>query len=276
MNWDSLWIGIRRPLGMIRRQAVALTDLALNTRSVRTEMQPASYFLPLGYRYRVIPRYFADAPGQPGAEVTAQPDVYRAAADLAEILDARVVVDFGCGRGSKLHSLSGRYDTVGVDFGPNLDYCRKTYQRGMWVEADLESGSAPRIEPYRYDGAVLLSSDVIEHLENPERLLSMIGGLLNNAGVAVLSTPERVRTWGEAHRGPSPNMSHTREWSIDEFRRLLVQSSMRVAYLGYTRSNTDDREGKTILAVCAGSGLTAEQTDLVASAAKRVAERGLA
>ena len=143
------------------------------------------------------------------------------------------------------------------------------------MEADLESGSAPCIEPSSYDGAVLVSSDVIEHLANPKQLLLMIGGVLSSAGSAVLSTPDRVRTRGGEHNGPPPNVSHTREWSINEFRQLLVQSGLRIAYLGYTRSNTADSEGRTILAVCAGAGLTLKQLELVASTTSQVIERTL-
>jgi 2-polyprenyl-3-methyl-5-hydroxy-6-metoxy-1,4-benzoquinol methylase len=274
MSPDSMWNRVGRLQGRIRRRirrrTVLLADVVTNSRRVRLNPPgPTSYFLPRGYRYRVVPRYYSEKAGQPFADLVAQPDVYLPVEKIADVLESYTIVDLGCGRGGKLERLSGRFEIVGADFGSNLDFCRDTYEWGTWVEADLESG-ALALEPVTYRRAVLVSSDVIEHLANPEHLLSTIASLLDTAAAAVLSAPDRVRTRGAKHMGPPGNLCHVREWSMDEFRQLLEQSGLRVAHMGYTRSNTLDREGRTILAVCAGAALEPEQVELAARAARQV------
>ena len=65
----------------------------------------------------------------------------------------------------------------------------------------------------------------------------------------MISTPDRVRTHGPSHHGPPPNPAHTREWALDEFRRLLEREGFAIASLTHTRSNDRDNQPATILAV---------------------------
>lgn len=249
-------------------------DRAFNSRVVRATAGAAeSYFLPAGYRYWVAPRYYNDI--APDACVVSQPDVYGVVEGIADALDSRRVLDLGCGKAGKLAPMAVRYGVVGWDFGSNLAYCRSEHRWGTWLEADLDSDEVLEVDRELCERAVVVSSDVVEHLCCPANLISSIRRMLGTADAAVLSTPDRVRTWGADHRGPPPNRCHVREWTLGEFRQLLEWCDLTVAYIGYTRSNTLDVEGKTILAVCTGTALPADKGHLAGSVAARVSQDAL-
>jgi len=274
VNLELFVARLRRPLGRLRRRVRASWEAATNTRAVSgRESAESRLFLPVGYRWRLKPRYFDDIPSASGA--VAQPDVYEVVEGLANALGASTIVDLGCGRAGKLAGLARAYAVVGADFGGNLEYCRRTHDWGSWVEMDLDSGDPFPLGSEFYRGAVLVSADVVEHLAHPNRLVGLIAAMLESAAVAVVSTPDRVRTWGVDHLGPPPNPSHMREWDLAEFREFLQSCGLQVIHAGYTRANTLDEEGHNILAVCAGSRISSEQADRAALVAQRIAERAV-
>jgi GT2 family glycosyltransferase/2-polyprenyl-3-methyl-5-hydroxy-6-metoxy-1,4-benzoquinol methylase len=206
------------------------------------------YALPAGYRARPVAEYYVDsAEGDRG--VTWQPDVYPLAAELARSLTCRVIVDIGCGHARKLVAMHPEFEVVGVDFGPNIEHCRRMHRFGTWLESNLESGVVLPIPERVLARAVVVCSDVVEHTSDPRPLLHTLRDLLNHAPVAVISTPDRVRTHGPDHLGPPPNPAHTREWSLDEFKALLEREGFSIASLTHTRSNDRDNRPATILAV---------------------------
>lgn len=211
--------------------------------------RPADDFgLPAGYTARPVAQYYVDsAEGDRG--VTWQPDVYPLAAELARSLDCRTIVDIGCGHARKLAALHPEFDTVGVDFGENIAHCRTAQRFGHWLESDLESGALLPIPAHVLAGAVVVCSDVIEHTVDPRPLLATLRELLTHAPVAVISTPDRLRTHGPTHLGPPPNPAHTREWELGEFDGLLRREGFVIASLTHTRSNDRDNQPATILAV---------------------------
>jgi 2-polyprenyl-3-methyl-5-hydroxy-6-metoxy-1,4-benzoquinol methylase len=84
--------------------------------------------------------------------------------------------------------------------------------------------------------AMVIASDVIEHLPNPDRLLDKI--LRSGCKVAIVSTPERVAMYGFDHDGPPRNLRHVREWTLLEFRAFLTASGFRDPLMFTTRSCT--------------------------------------
>ena len=204
--------------------------------------------LPAGYRARPTPEYYVDAvEGDRG--VTWQPDVYPLAAEMARALGCNTIVDIGCGHARKLAPLHPEFEVVGVDFGPNIEHCRRSHRFGHWLESNLDSGVIVPIPDRVLSRAVIVCSDVIEHTTDPRPLLGTLRSLLDHAPVAVISTPDRVRTHGPAQMGPPPNPAHTREWELSEFRTLLEREGFVLASLTFTRSNDRDNEPATILAV---------------------------
>lgn len=200
-----------------------------------------SYAIKDGYEHREEPAYFVD---DSGAGITFQVDVYWYAFGVGVELAATGLIDIGCGRADKLaqiqaHRPDWRYD--GIDFGPNIDWCRTHLSWGTWLEMDLE-------QQQHIDArdSVIVCADAIEHLRDPSYLLKTIKA--SNCAAAVLSTPERDLTSGTEHMGPPPNPCHVREWNLEEFGDLLNGAGLNVEHLGLTRSNDQGPGAHTILA----------------------------
>lgn len=217
-------------------------------------MTTESFFIKAGYRARTQPEYYADIIDD-GA--IWQPDVYPLAATLARQYECKYIIDIGCGRAGKLSKLYPEFQIIGLDFGSNLDYCRQHYPFGNWIEVDLEAGNRIDIPKEVLQNAVVINSDVIEHLVNPTQLLSLLRTFLGYAKVALVSTPERDLERGLNDLGPPANPTHMREWNLAELETLLTAAGMRPAFCGLTMSNDRDRELKTSLAILPGVTLNA-------------------
>jgi SAM-dependent methyltransferase len=214
------------------------------TASVTARM-PDSHQIRSGYTHRPEPEYFADTQTLAG-RIVYQPEVYAHAAEVAAALGGRRIVDFGCGTGGKLVELADRFEIIGIDYGPNIETCRSRYDVGTWLVDDFETPGAVDVDAA---GAVVVCSDVIEHLRRPEVLLEKLRAALDGGAVAVLiSTPERDLTQGLWHDGPPPNVAHVREWNVRELAALLRRAGFEHGSIGLTRSNTVRNHAHTILA----------------------------
>lgn len=183
-----------------------------------------------GYVENPGPVYFLD---DPKGEIIFQPDVIPAAEALAVGLGLRTIVDIGCGWADKLAALHDRrpdWRLIGVDYGANLQHCRDVYPWGEWVDIDLE-----RTFHIDASGAVVVCSDVIEHLVNPTAMLDSLR--YSGAATVLFSTPERDVQHGPDHLGPSPNRCHVREWNLDELVAYIASSGFDVVHAGLTRGN---------------------------------------
>lgn len=70
---------------------------------------------------------------------------------------------------------------------------------------------------------LLLCSDVIEHIQEPDKLLDFIEAC--RPKIIILSTPERnalvALGHGHSHDGPPKNLHHVREWTDSELSEYL-------------------------------------------------------
>jgi Glycosyltransferases involved in cell wall biogenesis len=212
------------------------------------------YFIKDGYQSQEKCQYFedfiADANG-----VVHQPDVYPFVGYLARKFGSQNIVDLGCGRAQKLVALQPEFQTVGVDYGVNIRYCRSHYDSGRWVEWNLENPRPIPLNKSLIRGSVVVCSDVIEHLVEPVTLLKNLRSWLNNASIAVLTTPERDRVRGPEDWGPPANPSHVREWSLVELEHLVQSIGFNILFSGLTTNNSKDLEKKTSLLVLAGDSV---------------------
>jgi SAM-dependent methyltransferase len=211
---------------------------------------PDGSWLRSDYVARLEPAYDAD----PSTGITWQPDVYADAARVAKSLGSKRIIDVGCGSGSKLAALADRFETIGIDFGPNVTSTRARFPRLEWREHDLMADEALPVTSDEASGAVVICADVIEHLPHPDPLLSKLHAVVGHSAVVLLSTPERELRHGIRHLGPPTNTCHTREWSIRELDELLHHAGFEYRSLGLTRSNDHTEELYTILAAIAPSG----------------------
>jgi len=200
---------------------------------------PDNFFIKRGYKARPQPEYFVDKATASGHPVVWQPEVYAWARKLANQLGCKRIIDLGSGNGEKLSKMHPDFEIVGVDFGANLDYCREHYPYARWLEANFEEGEAVTVDLSKevISESVVICSDVIEHLKDPLPLLRGLRILLEDAPIAVLSTPERLLAHGFQASGPPTNPCHTREWRLGELTQLLKACDFQIIHAGLTRTN---------------------------------------
>ncbi len=201
-----------------------------------------------GYVSRRVPAIFHDDLVET-QNLVHQPDVYPFAAHIARRYGCRHIIDLGCGRGRKLAPLAPEFSIVGVDLPGSVDHCREAYPFGRWIPCDLERAEDLVIEPEVIDNAVIICSDVIEHLWDPRPMLRMLRTLLERAPAAVLSSPERDLVRGIDDMGPPANPHHVREWSQSELVRFLDFIGLHTEFSGLTHNNDRDLKKRTTLAV---------------------------
>lgn len=153
-----------------------------------------------------------------------QYDVYRYVERLAIRLKACTLVDVGCGVGTKLVRINAKIPSLniyGIDQPSAIEYCRANYAFGTWIADDFENpGDIER----PVDPEIIVCSDVIEHVADPDRLIEYIKSISGRDTRVVISTPERDRMRGEdcTH---CPHPQHVREWNAAEFRAYLESQS---------------------------------------------------
>ena len=160
-----------------------------------------------------------------------QDEVYQLAAVHAKQVQAEYVVDLGCGSGFKLLKYFRAKNTIGIDRAPTVEWLNRTYPDRIWVT------QGEPVEHHRPYHTLLICSDVIEHIENPDSLLDEI--LRIRPLRAVISTPDRVAIALGTEDGPPRNCHHIREWTYDEF----------ITYLSERFDVVESIRGKTIVAV---------------------------
>ena len=92
---------------------------------------------------------------------------------------------------------------------------------GKWIEWNLESSGRIPLRKNLLRRAVVVCSDVIEHLVDPEPLIENLRSWLDYAPIVILTTPERDLVRGPNDLGPPINPSHVREWSLAELEPWL-------------------------------------------------------
>ena len=92
-----------------------------------------------------------------------------------------------------------------------------------FVPLDLENPQHEFDEKFQ----CVVCADVIEHLLDPDALLSFLLQAVADDGVVILSTPDRDVQRGRACL-QSPKVEHVREWNVTEFRNYLDSSGFEV------------------------------------------------
>jgi SAM-dependent methyltransferase len=134
------------------------------------------------------------------------------------------VVDLACGEGYGSDVLARTAaEVVGVDANPEAhEHARLRYRRAnlKFERALVEDFSGP------CDAVVFLQT--IEHIHEPAKLLE---GFASAATVSYVSTPNRL-TLAPPGAAKSDNPWHLREYTADEYRRLLEPCFSRVELFG--------------------------------------------
>jgi len=175
-----------------------------------------SYFIKEGYKCNL------DSHGKPipflddecGAS-TYQVKVYEFVKKVILKYDATSILDIGCGYGIKLKEsiLPVCKNIVGIDMKHAIDFCREEHSFGRWFQDDIERPGLDLLE--RFD--VVICSDVIEHLCDPDSLLNYIKRYSHGDTHVIISTPARDQLRTHGGLGPPVNKTHVREWTRAEF-----------------------------------------------------------
>jgi ubiquinone biosynthesis O-methyltransferase len=130
-------------------------------------------------------------------------------------LTNKSVLDFGCGDGAFSNELTRAGASVsGIDSSEAaIASARKRHGiLGTKAEFFCESCYETHFPDCSFDG--LVSTDVIEHVQHPERFLQEIMRVLKPGGVAVISTPIRLTE-------QPLDILHVAEWFPSEFQRVI-------------------------------------------------------
>lgn len=164
-----------------------------------------NYFLSDDYTHRLENAFFDDTPFKDEW----QKEVYTFARRLADNHQIQSVADIGTGSGFKLLDNFKERHTLGIDLPTTVEWLKRQYPDRAWSD---------KFEPVAgYD--LIISSDVIEHLPDPDVLLDLI--IQSNPKFVVLSTPDRDLRGIEERLGPPNNVTHVREWNMPEFKSYI-------------------------------------------------------
>lgn len=155
----------------------------------------------------------------------AQYYVYKFCKKLIKKKNLKSVLDIGCANAIKLMNLIYPVcqEVYGIDQRSIIDYCKKRYKLISFYSDDIEYSKLNLNK--KFD--LIISADVIEHLSNPNNLLSYIKKFCHKNTYIVLSTPERDILRGEECCF-SPNKVHVREWNSLEFIKYLKFNNFKI------------------------------------------------
>ncbi|TNI51818.1 methyltransferase domain-containing protein [Aeromonas veronii] len=141
-----------------------------------------------------------------------QLEVYLHALGLMVKNNFKSVADIGCGSGFKLITYLSDYHTIGYELDMNVSRLKSIYPTKDWRVSNFENNRS------EIDVDVIICSDVVEHLVDPDLLMEYLSR--QNFKYLLISTPDRNLVYGDedpAFFGPPRNYAHQREWSYSEF-----------------------------------------------------------
>lgn len=207
-----------------------------------------SFFLPQDYYTRTDQVAYDDTP----SKLIYQPYVYQLAGYLASRANLRWIIDVGCGSAGKLLLLAQEFSIIGIDSTKGIDMARQTIPTATLIVHDLETG-LPNLPDEILEEALIICSDVIEHLQAPDLLMKGLAKLAKRVPYIVVSTPDRDRARGWLDVGPPANPAHVMEWNGTEFVRFMRDSGFGdIPFYGHT-INTDFHRAKTTLIAVSGT-----------------------
>lgn len=176
------------------------------------------YFIHAGYQPRLDNAFHNAFRNDNRFEDEWQAEVYKFASEVAEREQLTYICDIGCGSGFKLIKFFGHKQTLGLDLEPTIRRLKEKYPDHNWMVSDF-------LAPPPFSCDLVICSDVIEHLGDPNQLLAFIKSLAPR--YIVFSTPERNLLRVGTHNGPPKNPAHVREWSMPEF-RAYIESTFEI------------------------------------------------
>jgi hypothetical protein len=169
-------------------------------------IQPKQYFnIKPGYHFAKNAEPFDDRENKDEWQQT----VYQQALLKLKEIHGKSLIDVGCGSAYKLINMFGDNDTLGIELPETYHWLLEKYPSKKWM-------SFEKADPSKLQCDLVICSDVIEHVRNPDTIMDFLKSI--HFRYLVLSTPERDSVRGAADFGPPENTSHYREWNKQEFK----------------------------------------------------------
>ncbi len=130
-------------------------------------------------------------------------------------------IDIGCGVGRTALALaSAGYDTVGFDPSERVVTLAKEVEHAAGNRVAFRVGDATAPPPDDWLAAFDLAvcSEVIEHVETPERVLDFARAVLREGGVLILTTPHRPDLWTVV----DDYAGHIQRFTVAQLRSLMA------------------------------------------------------
>lgn len=159
-----------------------------------------------------------------------QKEVYLFCKDFMNENNLNSVVDVGCGSAYKLITYLGNFNTIGIETEPCYSYLQKTYPQNKWLLSGEKEKSFKLYDEVN-NADVVICSDVIEHIVNPDDIVDYLLSLKSK--YYIISTPCREilcthpkfsNTYKKSWNGPPINKCHVREWTMEEFKNYLSKN----------------------------------------------------
>ncbi|MBI1934770.1 class I SAM-dependent methyltransferase, partial [Candidatus Peregrinibacteria bacterium] len=140
------------------------------------------------------------------------------------------IIDVGCGNGSLLRQLERAFPTAvlaGIDgYAQALSHCRKRSTHATLIQEDiLHLERLPASEPF--DVAIL--ADVLEHCDEPERVLRGVRSILAKDGIVIATVPASMLLWSDR----DVFLGHRKRYNRSEFEALFRESGLQVLRSNY-------------------------------------------
>jgi len=157
----------------------------------------------------------------------AQKEVYDFCKIFMEKNKFNNVIDVGCGSGYKLVRFLGEFNTIGIETEPCYSHLKSKYPLRKWLLSGEKEKSFMMYDDL-FETDVVICSDVIEHIIDPDVLLDYLISL--NSKYYIISTPCRnilcnhpkfSNVYKKSWNGPPINTCHVREWTMEEFKKYI-------------------------------------------------------
>jgi len=149
----------------------------------------------------------------------------------------RCILDLGCGNGHLVSYLVKQgYDAYGTDASENgIAIAKKEYPDRFFLQ-DLSTDQLPiELQKLKFD--TIISTEVIEHLYNPDSFIEFCKNALQKNGELIISTPYHgywknlllavLDKW-DSHHDPTWHGGHIKFWSKNTLSKLLANKGFAV------------------------------------------------
>ena len=148
---------------------------------------------------------------------------------IISLLEGKKILEAGCGTGSLFKFLlQENFDVTGIDYSEKLlDKAREKNLPVKLFQADLTDKDSLKKYQGSFDSVV--SSEVLEHIENDSKVLEVIFSILKPNGVLVLDTP----AFNFLYSPLDKKIGHYRRYTKKSLQQILEKSGFKVESIRY-------------------------------------------